>query len=156
AGATWADAPVAITALKWRADGVSGIGARPLGFSHLFVVPVTGGAPRQITTGDFDHGGEPAWMPDGKSIGLDAAPPPDAHTTLYPSDIWRFQLDEDKPTRLTSMEGTENGPIVSPDGRYIAFTGFPDKGNAFHNTNLYVMNADGSNVRQLAKELDRN
>lgn len=155
-GATWAEAPIVETRLKWRADGIGGIGQRPLGFSHLFVVPVTGGAPRQITEGDFDHGGEPGWMPDGKSIVLHAARRADADTTLYGEDIWRFPLDGGKPAQLTKVDGTETNPVVSPDGRYIAFTGFADKGFSSHNTNLYVMNADGSGLRQLARELDRN
>lgn len=156
AGATWAEPPVVETRLKWRADGIGGIGQRPLGFAHVFVVPVTGGAPRQITDGDYEHGGEPAWMPGGKSILVHAARRADADTTLYPDDIWRFPLDGGRPTQLTKIDGVENNPIVSPDGRYIAFTGFADKGNSSHNTNLYVMNADGTGVRQLAKELDRN
>lgn len=156
AGATWAEPPVVETRLKWRADGAPGIGQRPLGFTHLFVVPVTGGAPRQITEGDFEHGGEPAWMPDGRSIVLHAARRPDADTTLYPDDIWRFPLDGRAPVQLTKENGTETNPTVSPDGRYIAFLGFADKGHSNHNFNLYVVNADGSGLRQLARELDRN
>lgn len=155
AGATWAEPPVVETRLKWRADGIGGIGQRPLGFAHVFVVPVTGGAPRQVTDGDFDHGGEPAWTPDGKSIVVHAARRADADTTLYAEDIWRFPLDGGKPVQLTKIDGTESNPIVSPDGRYVAFTGFADKGYSSHNTNLYVMNADGTGLRQLGKELDR-
>jgi acylaminoacyl-peptidase len=155
AGATWAEAPVVETRLKWRADGIGGIGQRPLGFAHVFVVPVTGGAPRQVTGGDFDHGGEPAWTPDGKSLLVHAARRADADTTLYGEDIWRFPLDGSAPVQLTRIDGLETNPIVSPDGRYIAFTGFADKGNSSHNTNLYVMNADGTGLRQLGKELDR-
>ena len=155
-GAIWAEEPTVETRLKWRADGIGGIGQRPLGFAHLFIVPVTGGAPLQITTGDFDHGGEPEWTPDRKSILLHGARRADADTTLYGEDIWRFPLDGGKPVQLTKVDGTETNPVVSPDGRYIAFTGFADKGNSSHNMNLYVMNADGSGLRQLAKELDRN
>ncbi len=155
AGATWAEAPVVETRLKWRADGIGGIGQRPLGFAHVFVLPVTGGAPRQISTGDYDHGGEPTWTPDGKHILVHAARRPDADTTLYGEDIWRFPLDGGTPVQLTKIDGTETSPIISPDGKYIAFTGFADKGNSSHNTNLYVMNADGTGLRQLARELDR-
>jgi dipeptidyl aminopeptidase/acylaminoacyl peptidase len=155
AGATWAEPPVVETRLKWRADGIGGIGQRPLGFAHLFVVPVTGGTPRQLSDGDFDHGGEPAWMPDGKNIVVHGSRRADADTTLYGEDIWRFPLDGGKPVQLTKVDGTETNPIVSPDGRYIAFTGFADKGFSSHNTNLYVMNTDGTGLRQLAKELDR-
>jgi acylaminoacyl-peptidase len=156
AGAKWAEPPVVVTQLKWRADGLAGIGQRPLGFTHLFVIPATGGAPRQITPGNFEHGGDPAWTPDGKSIVLHASRRADADHTLYPEDIWRFPVDGGAPVQLTQINGSELNPTVSPDGRYIAFTGFADKGNSSHNANLYVMNADGSGLRQLAKELDRN
>ncbi len=156
AGAQWANPPVVETRLKWRADGIGGIGQRPLGFTHLFVVPATGGAPRQLTSGEFEHGGEPAWMPAGRSILLHAARRPDADTTLYPDDIWRFPLDGSAPVQLTRGNGPEQSPVVSPNGRHIAFLGFTDKGNAHHTANLYVMNADGSGLRQLARELDRN
>ncbi|MBM3784576.1 MAG: S9 family peptidase [Acidobacteria bacterium] len=155
-GAIWAEPAVAVTRLKWRADGVAGIGHRPLGFTHVFVVPAMGGTPRQVTDGDFEHGGEPSWTPGGNAIVVHAARSDDADTTLYPDDIWRFSLDGEKPVRLTRENGTEQNPAVSPDGKLIAFTGFADKGNANHNQNLYVVNADGTGLRQLGKELDRN
>lgn len=155
-GAKWADPPVVVTQLKWRADGIGGIGQRPLGNAHVFVVPATGGAPRQITEGNFNHGGEPSWTPDGKSLLVHAARVGDPDRELYPDDIWKFDLASGKATRLTSMKGTETNPVVSPDGRQVAFTGFADKGNSSHNTNLYIMNIDGSGLRQLAGNLDRN
>jgi acylaminoacyl-peptidase len=155
AGATWAEPPVVETRLKWRADGAPGIGQRPLGHSHLFVVPATGGAPRQLSIGDYDHTGEPAWTPDGKHLIVTAARRADADTTLYPDDLWRFPLDGAAPVQLTRADGPEANPTVSPDGRYIAFTGFVDKGNSSHNTNLYIMNADGTGLRQLGAALDR-
>ena len=95
-------------------------------------------------------------MPDGRSIVLHAARRPDADNTLYPEDIWRFPLDGRAPVQLTKENGTETNPTVSPDGRYNAFLGFADKGHSNHNFNLYVVNADGSGLRQLARELDRN
>jgi len=109
-----------------------------------------------VTDGDFEHGGEPSWTPGGNAIVVHAARSDDADTTLYPDDIWRFSLDGEKPVRLTRENGTEQNPAVSPDGKLIAFTGFADKGNANHNQNLYVVNADGTGLRQLGKELDRN
>ena len=59
AGAKWAEPPSVVTRLRWRADGLGGAGLIPEGFTHLFVVPATGG--------------EPAWTPDGKTIYLHAA-----------------------------------------------------------------------------------
>ena len=37
--------------------------------THLFSVPATGGAPRQLTDGDWDDR-EPCWSPDGKRIAI--------------------------------------------------------------------------------------
>ena len=78
AGAEWAPPPVIVTRLHWRDDGK---GLVPPGNTHLFVVPAEGGAPRQISSGDFDHRGEPAWMPDGRTILLSAlrSPMPSTH-----------------------------------------------------------------------------
>lgn len=35
---------------------------------HIFLIPVTGGAARQITFGDVAHYTQPAWSPDGGSL----------------------------------------------------------------------------------------
>jgi hypothetical protein len=36
-------------------------------FNHLYVLPITGGAPYKLTFGDFDHF-HPRWSPDGENI----------------------------------------------------------------------------------------
>ena len=52
-----------IRRIKHRFDGRGLLDGR----SHLFVVELAGGEPRQITDGDWDDGG-PAWSPDGQTI----------------------------------------------------------------------------------------
>lgn len=155
-GAKWADPPVAITNLRWRSDGIGGAGVIPTGFSHVFVIPATGGAPHQITTGDFNHTGEPAWSRNGSQIFISASRTPDADTRLYTEDIYAFSVDSDKVTQLTKRDGPDTAPLVSPDGRRVAYLGFDNRGKANNNANLYVMNTDGSGSRQLAPNLDRN
>ena len=61
-GAKWADPPKLIDRLVYRVDGE---GYLPQSFTHLFVVAADGGAARQLTHGDFDHHGPPAWSADG-------------------------------------------------------------------------------------------
>ena len=64
-GAKWADPPKLIERVRNRADG---IGYLPHGFDHLFVVPVSGGTARQVTTGDFHHRSALSWTPDSKTL----------------------------------------------------------------------------------------
>ena len=60
-GASWADPPKLIDRLVYRIDGE---GYLPQSFTHLFVVAADGGPARQLTHGDFDHDGPPAWSAD--------------------------------------------------------------------------------------------
>ena len=64
-GAEWAGKPRVITRVKHEADGA---GYMEPGFRHIFTVPADGGSPRQITSGDFQHGSRPAWLPDGSGL----------------------------------------------------------------------------------------
>jgi len=73
---------------------------------------------------------------------------PDVHgdTVVFASgdDLWSAPTAGGTARRLTDHEGVERQPRFSPDGRLVAFTGELD-GNA----DVYVMNADGSDVRRL-------
>ena len=155
-GAKWAEPPTVATRLKLRSDGIGGAGLIPNGFTQLFVVPVTGGTPRRISTGDYNHGGEPSWTPDGQQIYLHAARSGNADHELFPDDIWAFTVATGAAKQITKGNGPELNPSVSPDGKLIAWTGFVDKGNAAHITSLWVANLDGTNARRLAQGLDRN
>ncbi len=153
AGAKWADPPIVVTRLRWRADGAGII--RP-GFTHVFIVSSTGGAPRQITSGDFDHGvGAPAWTPDGKSILVATRRIPDAEYSLEGPDIYAFSVASGTVKQLTDRKGPDTSPVVSPDGRKIAYTGFDFKHQSYTVTHLYVMDADGGNPKALTTSLDR-
>jgi dipeptidyl aminopeptidase/acylaminoacyl peptidase len=63
-GAKWIEEPKVINRLRYRRDQS---GYAPTGWRHLFVVDADGGTPRQVTSGDFDHGA-PQWTSDGKEL----------------------------------------------------------------------------------------
>jgi len=151
-GATWAPPAIVVTRLHWRNDGT---GLVPSGFNHIFVVPAEGGAPRQISTGDFDHQGEPAWMPDGKSILISARRAPDAEYSLEGDDIYAFNVATREVRQLTNHPGPDEDPVPSPDGSKIAFVGNDFKLQSYFVRKLYVMNADGSRARCLTGMHDR-
>jgi tricorn protease len=75
----------------------------------------------------------PSLSPDGKRI-----------VFVYEGDFWIVPSTGGTAYRLTGMNGNENLPRFSPDGKWIAFTGSQD-GNA----NVYVVPAEGGDIKQL-------
>ena len=41
----------------------------------------------------------------------------------YANDLWKTTIKGGKATRLTSFQGSESQPVISPDGKMLAFTG---------------------------------
>jgi dipeptidyl aminopeptidase/acylaminoacyl peptidase len=151
-GAQWAEPLQQINSLMYRADGQGFI---RLGFRHLFVIPADGGAPRQLTFGDFHHDGPIAWGRDGRSIYLTANRSPDWEREVENSDVYAVEIASASLRRLTDRVGSDGHAAVSPDGRSIAYLGYDDRGYAYTQTKLYVMDSDGSNRRLLTSGLDR-
>lgn len=61
-------------------------------------------------------------------------------------DVYVQTMDGSGTTRLTSDEGTDYGPVWSPDGERILFTSTVDG-----DSDIYVVDADGSNRRNLSR-----
>jgi len=151
-GAQWAEPLQLISSVTYRADGQGYI--RP-GFSHLFVVPSDGGAPRQLTAGAFHHDGTLSWAPDGQRLYFSANRTADWEREAAESEIHSVHVASGAIETLTRRVGPDFSPAVSPDGRHIAYTGFDDQRLGYHNSLLYVMDRDGANRRVLTQSLDR-
>ena len=150
-GAKWAKPPMVITRLWYRQDRQ---GYLPHAFTHIFVVPATGGTPRQITSGDYDHSA-PEWMPDGKTILTSAIRKPDAEWPPFDPEVYAVNVADGSLRALTDRRGPDANPKVSPDGRYITYTGYDERRYSYNATKLYLMNADGSGARLLSGDWDR-
>ena len=50
---------------------------------------------------------------------------PDGQTVIFAfeGDLWKANVNDGQASRLTGMQGYETSPRVSPDGKWIAFTG---------------------------------
>ena len=50
---------------------------------------------------------------------------PDGQTVIFAfeGDLWKANVNDGNATRLTAMQGYETSPRVSPDGKWIAFSG---------------------------------
>jgi dipeptidyl aminopeptidase/acylaminoacyl peptidase len=157
-GATWAPPATVIDRLVYRFNGE---GYLKTGFTHLFVVPAEGGTPRQISTGDFQHGGgafdasPPVWTPDGRFLIMSANRHPDWEHEPYDTEVYEFPVAGGEARALTSRKGPDNSPAVSPDGRHIAYLGYDERYQGYQVTRLYVMDRDGGGSRVLTADLDR-
>jgi len=151
-GAKWADDLQVIDRVSYRADG--GGYAQP-GYDHVFVVAADGGAPRQVTFGNWSDAGPLSWSPDGRRIVFSANRRPDWEREENNSEVYAVDVASGAVTALTSRTGPDNGAQVSPDGKRIAYLGYDDVNRSYENTELYVMNADGSGARSLTANLDQ-
>jgi dipeptidyl aminopeptidase/acylaminoacyl peptidase len=150
-GAKWVEPPRVVDRLNYRSDGS---GYRPEGFTHVFVIPDTGGTARQLTDGDYNHDA-PEWMPDSETLVFSAVRQPEAEYVRGGQDIYSFNLRTNQLKALTDRKGPDVEPTISPDGRHIAYTGYDQTENTYTVSHLYVMDADGGHKRELSGNLDR-
>lgn len=159
--AKWTPGPRVVDRLHYRMDRA---GYTEPGFFHLFVVPSDGGSPRQLTNGDwsvgaaFDgllFGATHSWTPDGKEILFDGLMESTGDRTLTESNIYTVAVASGAITRLTKERGMWTAPVVSPDGKQVAYAGRGYLPVVWQTADLHVMNIDGSNPRDLTRQIDR-
>ena len=107
---------------------------------QIYVVDTAGKSPKRLTDVNSGDACGPAWSPDGKKIAYYVFA--NTHPSRNPA-IWIMDADGSNQKRIA-----EHGmdPTWSPDGRQIAFSSRHD--GVFQ---IYSMNADGTNIRQLTK-----
>ncbi|HEY0356501.1 MAG TPA: S41 family peptidase [Flavisolibacter sp.] len=76
---------------------------------------------------------QPALTPDGKTV-----------IFSFEGDLWRADVNSGQAFRLTAMQGYETSAKVSPDGKWIAFTG-----RQYGNPDVFVMPLNGGDIRQV-------
>ena len=119
--------------------GISDQSASHGGQSRVFTVPVTGGAPKQITplTPSYLHG----WSPDGKWLVFTGG-----RGGKY--DIYKIPADgSGTEIRLTEAPGLNDGPEFSPDGQYIYFNS-----SRSGKMQLWRMRPDGAGQEQVTDD----
>jgi len=151
-GAQWAPPVKIIDSVVYRFDGAGYI--EP-GFQHIFIVSAEGGSPRQITDGEFNDDGPLSFTPDGKQLVFSANRGKDWEREPQNSEVFSVDIATQKLTQLTTRVGPDNSPVVSPDGRKIAYLGYDDRFQGYQVTHLYVMDRDGSNAHVVAQAFDR-
>ncbi len=71
---------------------------------------------------------------------------PDGQTVIFSfeGDLWKAGVKDGQASRLTAMQGYETNARVSPDGKWIAFTG-----TQFGNQDIFVMPVAGGDIKQI-------
>ncbi|MEK0159679.1 S9 family peptidase [Pseudoalteromonas piscicida] len=151
-GAEWAKPPVFIDEVYYRADGA---GYTEAGFNHIFKIDANGGNAKQLTSGDFDHGGELSFADDGKALYFSANRHKDNQLNPTNSEVYKLDLNSLEITAVTDRVGPDNHPEVSPNGRYLAYLGYDDKKTNYENSLLYVKDLKSGETQTYAADLDR-
>lgn len=151
-GAEWAEKARYIDELQFRRDGSGYV--KP-GNSHIFTVPALGGTPHQVTSGAFNHNSEIAWAADGSILYFSANRHDNHKVETRDSEIYAVDLMSGNISPMTDRFGPDSNPKISPDGNMIAYTGSNDERMSYHNNHLYVMNTDGTGIKNLIPDLDR-
>jgi len=150
-GAEWAKPAVIVDRLAWAADGR---GPTPKGYNHIYVIDsILGGTPRQITNGKFNHN-DPQWSADGKTIYISGIRKPEAEYLRGDSEIYAIDVQTLEVKTLTDRKGPDGNAEISPNGQWIAYTGYDDKKYTSHLSNLYLMDKNGGSKRVWAENLN--
>ena len=148
-GADWTASPRIVEKLNYRRDGS---GWSPVGSRHIYVVSASGGTARRVTSGNFDHG-SPQWMPDGQSILFSGLRVEDAEYQYRESALYSVDVASGGIQKITDRRGSETSPLPSPDGSLIAYQGDEFTTDTYTEREMYVMNANGSGSRVIAREM---
>ena len=127
--------------------------------SNQLAVINAGGTGERLLTRTFKFSeGQPAWSPDGTTLLYRRTP---ENPLVQNADIWVLDIEasaKDPANPVThqvlTRPGDERYPSYSPDGTRIAFRGDLDATEPSGDEEIYVMEADGTNVRRLTDNAD--
>ncbi len=148
------DAAYVTDRLLTRRDGREGY-RRP-GAAQLGVVSMAQAQAEPVWLTDHEFGaGVPAWSADGATLYFSAAWDSEEALALGDTELYAVAADGSAaPRPITERNGPDDNPLPSPDGSWIAWTGFDDGEPpvSYRPDELYVMRPDGSERRNLTAD----
>lgn len=151
-GAKWAEQATYIEKTQYRADGA---GYLPDGYRQIYILGIDGGTPRQLTTGNYPNGGTLAFSADDSAIYFSSLPDEDYSLKPLVSDIYKVDIDSAQVSQVTTIPGPEGSPVLSPDGKYLAFSQLNDRKLSYQNGDIVVMSLADGETKRLTGGLDR-
>ena len=127
-----------------------------LSYTHIWIYDIETRKHTQLTTKNFDNAG-PAWSADGRWIAFSSN-----RTSTYigdpnrsdNSDIWIVPSDSGAVRRLTTNKGPDRGPVWSPDGRWIAYSGSVHENSQANQYDVMVIPFQGGQSINLTADFD--
>ncbi len=106
--------------------------------SHIYVLPLAGGAPRLVTehTASYFH----TWSPDGKTIVFTR---PDQKSL----NLFAISVEGGPERAVTAGTGISDDPDFSPDGKFLYFCS--DRGGSMQ---IWRMHPDGTSPEQVTSD----
>ncbi|MEO0595991.1 MAG: hypothetical protein AAFV98_05875 [Chloroflexota bacterium] len=119
------------------------------GLTRIYVMDMNGNTravtPQNLWAGDLGRTGTPAWAPDGNSIAFEGY---DAYAQDANFNIYVTNLNTGETEAVTNHPNDEWHPQFSPDGTEIAYARADHNQDCYNGCDIFVMDADGTNVRQ--------
>ena len=150
-GASWAKGPITVTTTQYQYDGQ---GIVEPSYRHVFIVPADGGTARQLTHGNFNHYGSLAWSSGSDQIFFSAHRSDDWELVSDEADIYSVSIISKEIKQVTNQPGAERSPVISPNGKLIAFSKEERRPLAYSPDRIAIMNLDGTNIRIITNDLD--
>ena len=151
-GATWAAAAKVIRHVGYKEDGTPIASGES--YTQLFVINVSGGAPRQITSKKANHS-QAQWTPDGKSIVFTADFKASSAIDINNEYIYRMDVSSGDTEPIVAKRGPYNHVVLSPDGTRIAYAGYVDKFLGYQQPEIHIIDMKGNQQQVLTDKLDR-
>src|SRR5437879_11324035 len=83
------------------------------GTTQIYVVPLAGGEPRQLTN-DEHSSASPRWSPDGEKLAFGSARDGE-------DQVWTIDVSSGALKKISTISTGTGDPVWSPDGNWIAF-----------------------------------
>lgn len=119
---------------------------------HLFTFTIAQKSLVQLTQGASYNINAPQVSPNGQHIVYSANKTGLEYEGDVNSDIYTLAVATNIVTKLSEHPNSQYEPRVSPNGEYVAYLHNEDH---FTQTDLWVMNSDGKNARNLTQNFDR-
>lgn len=151
-GAKWSKPMKVIDKARYQKDGA---GMLEPSFSHVFVVPASGGTPRQLTQADYQHQGPLSWTPDSSAVVFSSDQHPDWEYRTTEADLYQVKLSNGQLTQLTNEAGWESKAQFSTSGKSLAYLSRASAPVPFININLKLKTLNSGKTKNLTASFDR-